>query len=234
MISLLKKIIVAVDGYSSCGKSSFAKLIARYLSYLYIDSGAMYRAVALYALRNRLIKNNEIDTISLVGHLPDILISFKTLNDENTTHLNDENIEKEIRGAEVSSVVSPVSKIPEVRHYLVKLQQSYGQQKGIVMDGRDIGTVVFPDAEIKIFMKADPSIRAMRRYDELKMKGIDADLDKITANIMDRDFQDTNRKISPLAQAADAELLDNSHMTFDDQMVWFTSLLIRKGFLQKE
>jgi len=231
MVILKKKLIIAVDGHSSCGKSSFAKLIAKYLSYLYLDSGAMYRTVSLYALRNKLINESRINTVKLISNLGDIHISFKIINGENQTFLNDENIEKEIRGVEVSSVVSPISTIPEVRAHLVKLQQAMGKKKGIVMDGRDIGTTVFPDAEIKIYLKADTAVRARRRHDELKGKGIEASLEEIRKNILERDYLDSNREVSPLTQASDAVLLDNSSMTFEEQMEWFRELLIERGYL---
>jgi cytidylate kinase len=231
MVILTNKLIIAVDGYSSCGKSSFAKLIAQYLSYLYLDSGAMYRTVALFAIRNHLIKEFRIDIPALVRQLSHIHISFKTIDGEYYTFLNGENIEMEIRGVEVSSVVSEISKIPEVRAHLVQLQQAMGKDKGIVMDGRDIGTVVFPDAEIKIFMKADTAVRARRRYEELKAKGIEASLEEIRKNINERDYLDMNRKVSPLAQASDAVVLDNSNMSFEQQMEWFRKLLVERGYL---
>jgi cytidylate kinase len=233
MTKLPKKIIVAVDGYSSCGKSSFAKLIAKDLKYLYLDSGAMYRSIALHSLRSKLIEEFKIDIPGLVKSLPKINISFKNENGENQTFLNGENIEREIRGVQVSSVVSEISKIPEVRCHLVSLQQEMGKNKGIVMDGRDIGTVVFPDAEIKIFMKAKTKVRAQRRYDELQQKGIPASFEEITKNINERDYLDINRQISPLTQARDAIVLDNSYMSFEEQMIWFHQLLIKKGFMKK-
>ncbi|MBN1952099.1 MAG: (d)CMP kinase [Bacteroidales bacterium] len=233
MIHLTEKIIVAVDGYSSCGKSSYAKLIARELDYIYLDSGAMYRTIALFALRNQLIKEFRIDTYTLINNLPKIDISFRNLEGENHTFMNGEDIEQEIRGVEVSSIVSEISKIPEIRTHLVDLQQQMGFNKGIVMDGRDIGTVVFPDAEIKIFMKANTEIRAKRRFDELAQKGIPASIDEIRKNINERDYLDMNRKVSPLVQAEDAIVLDNSTMSFGEQMQWFMELLGRKGFLKK-
>lgn len=233
MIRLRKKIIVAIDGYSSCGKSSYAKLIARELDYLYLDSGAMYRAVALYGLRKGLIQDSMIYEEKLINEMKNIQISFKIEGGENTTFLNNENIERQIRDAEVSSVVSPVSKIAAIRKHLVTLQQEMGKNKGIVMDGRDIGTVVFPAAEIKIFMRADPEIRAKRRYDELVEKGMKANLDDVLKNIVDRDYQDSNRSISPLCQAEDALVLDNSNMTFADQMDWFKSILKEKDFIEE-
>ncbi len=234
MIKLRNKIIIAIDGYSSCGKSSFAKRIARELNYLYLDSGAMYRMVALYALQSGYVNENYLHKEQLLKQLDRIHISFKIVHGENLAFLNNINVEKEIRGVEVSSVVSQISKIPEVRKRLVKLQQELGKEKGIVMDGRDIGTVVFPKAEIKIFMTAEPAIRAKRRFDELNMKGIPASMEEIERNINDRDYQDMNRGISPLTKATDAVLLDNSYMNFEDQMKWFHELLHRKKLIAEE
>ena len=231
MISLKHKIVVTIDGYSSCGKSSFAKLIAVELNYVYVDSGAMYRAVALYAIRKELVNENKINIDKLSAHLPEIQIRFITHKAENYTFLNSENVEKEIRTIEVSSVASEISKIAQIREHLVQMQQYMGKKKGIVMDGRDIGTVVFPKAEVKIFMKADITVCAKRRYTELKVKGIHASLDEISRNIKERDEQDSNREISPLRQAEDAVVLDNSHMTFDEQMIWFRQLLFQKNLL---
>ncbi len=231
MIALQKKIIVAVDGFSSCGKSSYSKLIAKELQYVYLDSGAMYRAVALYALRKGWVHADTVLAEVIVLHLQDIEISFRLMDGENTTFLNGENIENEIRGVGVSSVVSKVSKIPEVRSYLVALQQKMGKVKGIVMDGRDIGTVVFPEAELKIYMQADAAVRAKRRYDELQAKGMPASLEEITQNINDRDHLDINRSVSPLVKADDALVLDNSYMTFEEQMGWFRNVLKVKGLL---
>jgi cytidylate kinase len=234
MINLRNKIIIAIDGYSSCGKSSFARRIAKELNYLYLDSGAMYRTVALNAQRSGWINGKKIDFINLIDSLKDIKISFRNLEGENQAFLNDQNVEKEIRGVEVSAFVSEISKIPEVRKHLVLLQQELGKDKGIVMDGRDIGTVVFPKAEIKLFMTADPAVRAKRRYDELKTKGISASLEEITQNINERDFQDINRGISPLTKAIDAILLDNSYMNFEDQMKWFIKLLYNKDLVKEK
>jgi cytidylate kinase len=234
MITLRKKIIVAVDGYSSCGKSSFAKLIARVLDYLYLDSGAMYRAVTLYALRHGWINDKIINANMLIANLKHVTISFKINKGENQTYLNDEQVEQDIRGVEVSSVVSEISKIPEVRKHLVQLQQKIGKNKGIVMDGRDIGTVVFPAAEVKIFMTANAAVRAKRRYDELKAKGLGASIDEIAKNIGERDYQDIHRKVSPLVQAKDAVVLDNSTMTFEDQMTWFRQLLKQRNLIPEE
>jgi cytidylate kinase len=216
------KIIIAIDGHSSCGKSTVAKDVARHLNYLYLDSGAMYRAVTLYCLRHNMINNGELDDSALTSNLDDIHITFRndpaTLN--NDTYLNGENVENEIRQLEVSRYVSPVAAIGEVRHHLVALQREMGKFKGIVMDGRDIGTVVFPEAELKIFMTASPDIRAKRRYDELIAKGEDVNYEDIKANIIDRDRIDENREISPLRKADDALVLDNSHLTREEQLTW--------------
>lgn len=231
MIELNRQVVIAIDGFSSCGKSSFAKIIAKKLNYIYIDSGAMYRAVALFAIRNKLIRNDQVETNKLINRLNEIHISFIKDSIGIATHLNGENIEMDIRGAEVSGVVSKVSKIKEVRLHLVELQKKMGQNKGIVMDGRDIGTVVFPDAEIKIYMKADAGVRAKRRFDELVEKGIPANLESISKNIEERDFQDIHREVSPLRQAVDACVLDNSYMTFAEQMEWFNNILKNKNLL---
>ncbi len=226
-----KKLIIAVDGYSSCGKSSFAKLIAEELDYLFIDSGAMYRAVTLFALRNGFIENNTVKRDEVVKSLSSIQINFKFNPDQQIyeTFLNNENVEEEIRQFEVSDYVSPVSQIKEVREKMVELQREIGVFKGIVMDGRDIGTVVFPDADIKIFMTASPEIRAKRRYDELIAKGIDVDYEKINLNISSRDKADSEREISPLKKADDAIVLDNSNMTIQEQMIWFRKLIEKMG-----
>ena len=226
-----KKLIIAVDGYSSCGKSSFARLIAKELNYLFIDSGAMYRAVTLFALRNRFIENNTVKRDEVVESLSSVQIDFRYNPDRDMyeTFLNSENVEEEIRQFEVSSYVSPVSQIKEVREKMVELQREIGIFKGIVMDGRDIGTVVFPDADIKIFMTASHEIRAKRRYDELTAKGIDVDYEKIKNNISSRDKADSEREISPLKKADDAIVLDNSNMTINEQMVWFGKLIEKMG-----
>ena len=222
-----KKLIISVDGYSSCGKSSFAKLIAKELNYLFIDSGAMYRAVTLFALRNELINNGSINRDKLVRSLPSIQINFRYNPDKQLyeTYLNNENVEQEIRQIEVSNFVSPLSQIKEVRDKMVELQREIGVFKGIVMDGRDIGTVVFPDADVKIFMIASPDIRAKRRFDEMTANGIDIDLEVIIKNISARDKADSEREMSPLKKADDANVLDNSHMTIQEQMVWFRDLI---------
>ena len=218
----MKKITIAIDGYSSCGKSTMAKDLAREVGYIYIDSGAMYRAVTLYCLENGLFTPGGIDTEKLEAMMPNIRISFQ-LNPETQrpmTYLNGENVEERIRTMEVSTRVSPVAAIPFVREALVKQQQEMGQAKGIVMDGRDIGTVVFPDAELKIFVVASAEIRAQRRYDELKAKGQEASYEEILANVKERDYIDQNREVSPLRQAEDALLLDNSNLTIEEQKQW--------------
>jgi cytidylate kinase len=221
-----KKIIIAVDGYSSTGKSSFAKALAVKLGYIYVDTGAMYRAVTLYGQRKKWVtETGEIAVEKLIQALPDIHITFQLVNGQNCTFLNDENIEKEIREIQVSQQVSRVSAIPEVREQLVHLQKLMGKNKGIVMDGRDIGTVVFPDAELKIFMTAEPKVRAERRFKELKLKGSEGSLEDIYKNVMQRDYEDTHRAVAPLRKASDAALLDNSYMTPEQQMEWFDKLL---------
>ena len=222
--------IIAIDGYSSCGKSTFAKSIAKLLRYIYIDSGAMYRAVTLYCLRKGLIDKWGINTNGIISCLREINIDFVYNPDiqEYETFLNSENIEKEIRNMEVSAFVSKVSQIQEVRTRLVEMQRQIGAFKGIVMDGRDIGTVVFPDADIKIFMTASVDIRAKRRFDELKEKGMEADFEEIRRNIIARDIADENRDISPLRRADDAIILDNSRMTVREQMLWIEQIIDKK------
>ena len=216
----MKKITIAIDGYSSSGKSTMAKQLAKRIGYVYVDSGAMYRATTLYALRHGMTsKEHGVDSASLIAALPDIHISF-VITPEETQHtlLNGEDVENEIRGMEVSGWVSPVAVIPEVRRYLVGLQQQYGKDKGIVMDGRDIGTTVFPDAEMKVFVQASPEVRARRRYDELIEKGTPADYEAVLANIRERDHIDTTREESPLRKADDAFELDNDNLTREQQM----------------
>lgn len=214
-------ITIAIDGYSSSGKSTMAKQLAKEIGYVYVDSGAMYRATTLFAIRNGMTDeaSKEVDRDALVRNLPHINISF-SLQPDGTQHtlLNGEDVESEIRGMFVSSWVSPVAVIPEVRHYLVGLQQQYGKEKGIVMDGRDIGTTVFPDAEMKVFVDASPEVRAKRRFDELAAKGVAADYEEVLANIKERDHIDTTRKESPLRKADDAFVLDNDRMTREQQM----------------
>jgi cytidylate kinase len=219
---LEKKIIIAIDGFSSCGKSTMAKSLARELGYIYIDSGAMYRAVTLYALRNKWITNGIPNIDKIINAINDISITFRfdPQTEKNTTFLNGENIEEEIRKKDVSDHVSPVSAIKEVRSAMVKLQKKMGAEKGIVMDGRDIGTVVFPEAELKIFMTADPDVRARRRYLELTLKGENTTLEEVRENIEKRDHIDQTRKESPLRKAEDALVLDNSYLNHMEQLIW--------------
>jgi len=224
------KIIIAIDGYSSCGKSSFAKAIAREMEYIYIDSGAMYRAVTLYCLRSELVTEEGIMEDSIVANLGNININFIYNPDisQYETYLNSENVEGEIRGIRVSGFVSRISQIQEVRARMVELQRQIGIFKGIVMDGRDIGTVVFPDAEIKIFMTAALEVRAKRRYDELLNKGMKVDFEEVRRNIVARDIADENRDISPLRRAEDAIVLDNSRMTIPEQMTWVMQIIANR------
>ncbi len=217
-----QQIVIAIDGHSSCGKSTVAKQIAKQLGYLYLDSGAMYRAVTLFALRNQLAGNGQVNEQTLIDRLDEIKIEFR-LNEttqQNETYLNGENVEEEIRQLSVANHVSPVATIRAVRAEMVKQQQALGKNKGIVMDGRDIGTVVFPQAELKIFMTASPQVRAQRRYDELTSKGQQVSFEEILKNVEDRDRIDSGRKESPLKQADDALILDNSHLNREEQLVW--------------
>ena len=218
----MKKITIAIDGFSSCGKSTMAKDLAREIGYIYIDSGAMYRAVTLYCLDNGLFRKDGIDTARLEQEMNRIRISFR-LNPETgrpDTYLNGINVENRIRSMEVSEHVSPVAALPFVRQALVAQQQQMGREKGIVMDGRDIGTTVFPDAELKVFVTAAPEVRAKRRYDELRAKGQQADYESILANVKQRDDIDQHRAVSPLRRADDTLLLDNSHLTIAEQKAW--------------
>lgn len=218
----MKKITIAIDGFSSCGKSTMAKDLAREIGYIYIDSGAMYRAVTLYCIENGFVDGKEINTDKLREAMKDIRISFQ-LNAETgrpDTYLNGVNVESKIRTMEVSSLVSPVATLDFVREAMVAQQQAMGKEKGIVMDGRDIGTTVFPDAELKIFVTASAEVRAQRRYDELKAKGQEASYEEILANVKERDFIDQNREVSPLRKADDAILLDNSNLTIAEQKEW--------------
>lgn len=223
------KIIIAVDGYSSCGKSTFAKAIAARLGYIFIDTGAMYRAVTLYALEHGAIRSGMVDEEAVVKLLGEISITFRFNPQRGASdiYVNGDLVEGKIRTIEVSNCVSQVSAIPEVRHKLVAMQQEMGRRRGVVMDGRDIGTVVFPDAELKLFMTADPRVRAERRYKELREKGMDVSLEEIERNVRERDKADMSRAVSPLRQAEDAIVLDNSHMTVDEQMTWFLDLFAR-------
>jgi len=224
----VKDLIIAIDGYSSCGKSTFAKKIAKVLDYLYIDSGAMYRAVTLYALENGLITGSKLNRYLLTQHLNNVHISFGGTPGNLQMVLNGKRVEKEIRSVRVSGFVSQVSALKEVRMKMVEIQRDIGKNKRIVMDGRDIGTVVFPDADLKIFMTANPKIRAERRYRELMEKGEKVNFEEIEKNIMYRDQYDTTRKISPLRKADDAIVLDNSFMTVDEQMDWIMEIINKK------
>ena len=223
MESAKQKIIIAIDGHSSCGKSTFAKAIAARLGYIFIDTGAMYRAVTLCALEAGAIHDGEVDAERVVGLLPQINISFRFNAERGASdvYVNGQCVEPRIRSIEVSSAVSRISSIPAVREKLVAMQQQMGRDRGVVMDGRDIGTVVFPDAELKIFMTADAEVRARRRYDELTAKGDKVTLEEILENVIARDKADMEREISPLRRAADAVVLDNSRMTVEEQMEWF-------------
>lgn len=229
-------IVIAVDGFSSCGKSTFAKAIAARLGYVFIDTGAMYRAVTLYALEKGAIVNGTVNEEKLAALLDDINITFvfNTERGVSEIYVNGEEFESRIRSIEVSNFVSQVSRIGVVREKLVAMQQAMGRSKRVVMDGRDIGTVVFPDAELKIFMTADMDVRAERRYLELKSKGMEVSRDEIIRNIRDRDYADQNRVIGPLKKADDAVLLDNSRMTPDQQMEWVEPLLRERGAVKTE
>ena len=224
----MKKITIAIDGYSSCGKSTMAKQLARKLGYIYVDTGAMYRSVTLYALRNGIFNaDGSIDTERLQAEMPNINISFQLNTTTGTpdTYLNGELVEKEIRSLQVSNHVSPIAALPFVREALVALQRQMGAAKGVVMDGRDIGTTVFPDAELKVFVTASASVRAQRRYDELQAKGMPAKLEDIIKNVEERDYIDTHREVSPLRKADDAVELDNSHMTIPEQDKWLMDIV---------
>lgn len=215
----MNKITIAIDGYSSCGKSTLAKQLAKKSGYSYIDSGAMYRAVALWCIENKAISNGIPDTEKLISNLDNIKIEFR-FNAEaqrSETFLNGKNVEQEIRGMAVSEIVSKISSIKEVRQKMVALQRKFGEDKGVVMDGRDIGSVVFPNAELKLFMTADPAIRAKRRYDELKAKGTEVSMEDIIENLRLRDHEDTVRKENPLVKAEDAVVLDNSDLSPEEQ-----------------
>ena len=218
----MKKITIAIDGFSSCGKSTMAKDLAKEIGYIYIDSGAMYRAVTLYSIENGLFCGDEMNVETLKSQINHIHITFRM--DPETgrpiTYLNGTNVENKIRTMEVSSKVSPISTLDFVREALVAQQQAMGREKGIVMDGRDIGTTVFPDAELKIFVTASAEVRAQRRYDELQAKGEEADFDSILENVKQRDYIDQNREVSPLRKAEDALSLDNTNLTIEEQRDW--------------
>ena len=219
----MKKIVIDIDGISSCGKSTMAKDLAREVGYIYVDTGAMYRAVTLFAMRNDVFDaEGNIDETRLKALLPDVKLTFQLNNETKLPEvcLNGENVERYIRTLEVSQHVSPIAALPFVREKLVEQQQAMGNEKGIVMDGRDIGTVVFPNAELKIFVTASAEIRAQRRFKELEAKGMPANFDEILQNVEQRDYIDTHRETSPLRQADDALVLDNSHLTIAEQKVW--------------
>ena len=218
----MKKIIIAIDGFSSCGKSTMAKALARNIGYLYFDSGAMYRAVALFCMQNGLIADGNIDKEALLENIKNINITFEVAPEtrNSITFLNGTNVEHEIRSLEVSRLVSQVAAIDFVREEMVNRQREMGKAKGIVMDGRDIGTTVFPNAELKVFVTASAEVRAQRRYDELTARGDKADFNEILENVLQRDHLDQTREISPLKKADDALLLDNSNLTREEQMNW--------------
>ena len=218
----MRKIIIAIDGFSSCGKSTMAKALARNIGYLYFDSGAMYRAVALFCMKNELIKGDNIDKEALLACIKDINITFEVDPEtkNSITFLNGKNVEHEIRSLEVSQFVSKIAAIDFVREEMVNRQREMGKAKGIVMDGRDIGTTVFPNAELKVFVTASAEVRAQRRYDELTARGDKAEFNEILENVLQRDHIDQTREISPLKRADDALLLDNSNLTREEQMNW--------------
>ena len=218
-------IIIAIDGYSSTGKSSFAKIIANEFSFLYLDSGALYRGVTLFAIENGYISDDcTIDVPALDKALADLDLHFET----DGTHIGDRCIESEIRSLEVAGKVSPIATVPEVRNFVDKKLREFGARKRVVMDGRDIGTTVFPDAELKIFMTADTDIRAERRAAEMRAKGGEVDIEAVKKNLLERDYIDSHRETSPLSKAEDAIVLDNSHMTLDDQMVWLKGIIAER------
>ena len=213
-------ITIAIDGYSSCGKSTMAKALAKQLGYVYVDSGAMYRAITLHCIRNGWVSKTHLDQGQIIASLTDVSISFSFNEDEgrSRTLLNGEDVEEEIRTMAVSELVSQVSVIREVRSFMQNIQHAMGQNGGVVMDGRDIGTAVFPNAELKIFMTADPMIRAQRRFDEILAKGQSITIDEVRSNLEARDHEDTHRKENPLVQANDAFVLDNSNIDRDQQL----------------
>lgn len=227
----MRKIIVAIDGHSSCGKSTMAKALAKYAGYVYVDTGAMYRAVALFAMRNGWLTETAINESELRKHVRDIRIHFKT-NAEGwqETYLNDENVEAEIRTLEIGNAASRISAIGFVRIELVRQQQLMGSEKGIVMDGRDIGTVVFPEAELKVFVTASPEVRAQRRYDELISKGEDVNYEDVLTNVRERDERDSNRTESPLRKAEDAIVIDNTNLNREEQNEMLRTLFHQRLF----
>lgn len=216
----MQKINIAIDGYSSCGKSTLAKALAKELNYVFIDTGAMYRAVTLFAMRSGFFANSELDTQSLINSLDEVEVTFEFNQTSQKSHvlLNGEDVEDQIRSMEVSNKVSPIASVPEVRKKLVALQQAMGDEKGVVMDGRDIGTVVFPDAELKLFMTASPEVRVERRLKELQVKNPNITREEVKENIESRDYQDTHRAADPLRQADDALVFDNSELTPNQQL----------------
>ena len=219
---LIPDIIIAIDGYSSTGKSSFAKIIAEEFSFLYLDSGALYRGVTLFAIENGFIlEDNTINVPGLSCALENLDLHFAA----GGTFIGDRCIEKEIRSLAVADKVSPIATVAEVRNFVDRKLREFGRKKRVVMDGRDIGTTVFPDAELKIFMTADPMIRAQRRSDEMKAKGMEADLDEVLRNLQERDYIDSHREVSPLTQAEDAIILDNSYMSMQDQLKWLKGII---------
>lgn len=222
----MKKITIAIDGHSSCGKSTMAKDLARELGYTYIDTGAMYRAVTLFAMRKALFaEDGTIDTETLQGLMGEVSIAQKNIEGKTITFLNGEDVEKEIRSMEVSSHVSPIAALPFVREKMVEQQREMGREGGIVMDGRDIGTVVFPNAELKVFVTASAEVRAQRRYKELIEKGMPASYEDILKNVTERDYMDSHRAVSPLRPAEDAVILDNSNLTIAEQKQWLLDLV---------
>ena len=222
----MSKITIAIDGYSSCGKSTIAKGVAKELGYLFIDSGAMYRAVTLYCIQHKIIKDGKFNTHDVIKVIDNINLEFKVNPSVNLweIYLNGINVEKEIREMDVAKFVSPISAIKEVRIKVIALQQKLGKGKGIVMDGRDIGTNVFPDAELKIFMTADETVRTQRRWNELSGKGVKVTLDEIRKNIQERDYEDTHREHNPLRKADDAVVLDNTSLSLEEQLVFAIKL----------
>ena len=221
--SLMSKIIIAIDGHSSCGKSTMAKALAQQVGYIYVDSGAMYRAVTLFALRHQLFNaDGSVKAEDLQSRMSEVKVHFKLDPDTHlpVTYLNEERVEDEIRTLEVSQHVSPIAALPFVREAMTAAQQAMGEEKGVVMDGRDIGTAVFPHAELKIFVTASAEVRAQRRFDELQAKGLPASYEDILKNVQERDYIDSHREVSPLRQAEDALVLDNSHLTREQQNQW--------------
>ena len=219
----MSKIIIAIDGHSSCGKSTMAKALAQQVGYIYVDSGAMYRAVTLFALRHQLFNaDGSVKAEDLQSRMSEVKVHFKLDPATNlpVTYLNEERVEDEIRTLEVSQHVSPIAALPFVREAMTAVQQAMGEEKGIVMDGRDIGTAVFPHAELKIFVTASAEVRAQRRFDELQAKGLPASYEDILKNVQERDYIDSHREVSPLRQAEDALVLDNSHLTREQQNQW--------------